>query len=282
MDPLGRPPLKPFTTVDEQIEKTQAIFNQVDPVLGGYFHQTISDGNVDIPNRKNKGGGAYCTGYNLIRKPFVFCNSVGTHNDVQTLIHESGHSFHVYETANLPYLPQLNVTMEMAEVASMAMELLATPYLEKSKGGFYTTKEAARAISEHLITSLLFWPYMAVVDAFQHWVYLHPEQAMIPENCDAEWGRQWDRFMQGYDWTGYEDFKNDRLASQDPHPPGAILLCGIRTGTARRSPGVGQRPQGPGQSSGRLQVRALIRARPGRCLNSSRRPTRSWHLMWIH
>lgn len=208
VDPLKRAPLMPFNTVDEQIEKTQAIFNQVDPVLGGYFHQTISDGNVDIPNRKNKAGGAYCTGYSLIRKPFVFCNSVGTHNDVQTLIHESGHSFHVYETANLPYLPQLNVPMEMAEVASMAIELLATPYLEKSKGGFYTTKEAARAISEHLITSLLFWPYMAVVDAFQHWVYLHPEQAMVPENCDAEWGRQWDRFMQGYDWTGYEDFKN--------------------------------------------------------------------------
>ena len=208
VDPLKRPPLKPFTTVEEQIEKTQAIFNQVDPVLGGYFHQTISDGNVDIPNRKNKGGGAYCTGYSLIRKPFVFCNSVGTHNDVQTLIHESGHSFHVYETANLPYLPQLNVPMEMAEVASMAMELLATPYLEQDKGGFYTKKEAARAITEHLIASLLFWPYMAVVDAFQHWVYLHPELAMVPENCDAEWGRQWDRFMQGYDWTGYEDFKN--------------------------------------------------------------------------
>jgi oligoendopeptidase F len=49
---------------------------------------------------------------------------------------------------------------------------------------------------------------MAVVDSFQHWVYLNPEDAMIPENCDAEWGRQWDRFMQGYDWTGYEKYKN--------------------------------------------------------------------------
>jgi oligoendopeptidase F len=208
VDPLGRPPLKPFKTVEEQVEKTQAIFNHVDPVLGGYFHQTISDGNVDIPNRKNKGGGAYCTGLSLIRKPFVFCNSVGTQDDVRTLVHESGHSFHVYETANLPYFPQLNVTMEMAEVASMGMELLVTPYLEQSMGGFYTPRDAARAVSENLITSLLFWPYMAVVDAFQHWVYLHPEKAMIPENCDAEWGRQWDRFMQGYDWTGYEDFKN--------------------------------------------------------------------------
>lgn len=208
VDPLSRPPLHPFATIEEQVEKTQSIFNHVDQVLGGYFHQMISENRVDIPNRKNKGGGAYCTGYNLIRKPFVFSNSVGTQDDVRTLIHESGHAFHVYETANLPYLPQLNVTMEMAEVASMAMELLTTPYLEESYGGFYAPKDAARAVSENLITILLFWPYMAVVDAFQHWVYLHPEQAMVPDNCDAEWGRQWDRFMQGYDWTGYEDFKN--------------------------------------------------------------------------
>lgn len=208
VDPKGRPALKPFSTIEEQVEKTQAIFDQVDPVLGGYFKQLIDEKLVDLPNRKNKGGGAYCSGLMLIRKPFVFCNSVGTHNDVQTLIHESGHAFHVFESAHLPYLPQTNITMEIAEVASMAMELLASPYLEQSKGGFYSKGDTARAVSEHLITSLLFWPYMAVVDSFQHWVYLNPEAALIPEKCDAEWGRQWDRFMQGYDWTGYEDYKN--------------------------------------------------------------------------
>ena len=207
VDPFGRPALKPYKTVDEQVEKTQTIFNQVDPALGAYFNQLIKDKLVDIPNRKNKRGGAYCANLNLVRKPFVFSNSVGTHNDVQTLIHESGHSFHTYETAHLPYMPQLNVTMEIAEVASMTMELLTSPYLEKSKGGFYSAKEAARAISEHLITSLLFWPYMAVVDAFQHWVYLNPQQAMNPDNCDTEWGNLWDRFMQGYDWSGFEDYK---------------------------------------------------------------------------
>ncbi len=207
VDPLGRPALKPFETVDEQVAITQTIFNNVDPVLGGYFRQLITEELVDIPNRKNKGGGAYCTNLNIIRKPFVFCNSVGTHNDVQTLIHESGHAFHVYETAKLPYMPQLNISMEIAEVASMTMELLTSPYLEKSKGGFYTSQEAARALSEHLITSLMFWPYMAVVDAFQHWVYLNPENAINPANCDSEWGKQWDRFMKGYDWSGYDYFK---------------------------------------------------------------------------
>lgn len=207
VDPLNRPALAPFKTVDEQVEVTRRIFDRVDPVLGGYFSRMIESGLVDLPNRKNKGGGAYCQSMNLVRLPFVFCNSVGTHNDVQTLIHESGHAFHVFESANLPYYPQLAYTMEIAEVASMGMELLASPYLERSQGGFYSPAEAARAVSEHLFTSLLFWPYMAVVDAFQHWVYTNPENAMDPDQCDAEWGKQWDRFMQGYDWTGYEKYK---------------------------------------------------------------------------
>lgn len=206
-DPLRRPPLTPYKTVDEQIAVTGAIFDRVDPVLGGYYRDMVASGLTDIPNRKNKGGGAFCSSLNVIRKPFVYCNSVGTHDDVQTLIHESGHAFHVYESAGLPYLPQLNYTMEIAEVASMAMELLASPYLERSKGGFYSEKDAARAVSQHLILALLFWPYMAVVDSFQHWVYENPQDALNPGNCDAEWGRQWDRFMKGYDWSGYEDYK---------------------------------------------------------------------------
>jgi oligoendopeptidase F len=207
VDPRGLEPLAPFKTIDEQVEKTQNIFNHVDPVLGGYFLEMRQQGMLDIPNRKHKASGAYCTGYNKIRKPFVFCNSVGTHEDVSTLIHESGHAFHVFESSHLPYLQQLNVTMEFAEVASMGMELLATPFLQKSYGGFYTEKESARALSQHLITSLMFWPYMSVVDSFQHWVYTNTDKAMDPDQCDAQWSELWDRFMPDQDWTGYEQYK---------------------------------------------------------------------------
>lgn len=207
VDPRGLPPLTPFSSVEDQIHKTQNIFNHVDPVLGGYFQQMYLGEMMDIPNRKHKGPGAYCTGYNKIRQPFVFCNSVGTHEDVSTLIHESGHAFHVFESSHLPFLQQLNVTMEFAEVASMGMELLATPFLLKSYGGFYTENESARALSQHFITSLMFWPYMSVVDSFQHWVYINPERAMDPELCDSEWSTLWDRFMPDQDWSGYEQFK---------------------------------------------------------------------------
>jgi oligoendopeptidase F len=87
----------------------------------------------------------------------------------------------------------------------MAMELLGAPYLEASQGGFYTSAEAARARIEHLENGILFWPYMAVVDAFQHWVYENPQQALDCSQCDAAWTEQWQRFMGGVDYSGFED-----------------------------------------------------------------------------
>ena len=85
----------------------------------------------------------------------------------------------------------------------MGMELLAAPYLTKDAGGFYTQAEAARARIEHLSGILTFLPYMAVVDAFQHWVYTHPEAAMDPASCDEAWAALWSRFMTGVDWSGF-------------------------------------------------------------------------------
>ena len=86
----------------------------------------------------------------------------------------------------------------------MSMELLAAPYLSAQHGGFYSEADAARARVEHLEGAILFWPYMAVVDAFQHWVYEHPDAALDPANCDAQWAALWRRFMSGVDWSGLE------------------------------------------------------------------------------
>lgn len=205
VDELGRPALRPFQTVEELIAHNSAIFHKVDPQLGEYFDTMVREDLVDLVNRKNKAPGAYCTEFQTIHRPFVFENAVGVHDDVQTLLHESGHAMHVFETAHLPYAPQLVVTMEFAEVASMGMELLGSPYLTRDQGGYYTPAEAARARIEHLEGNILFWPYMAVVDAFQHWVYENPDLAADTANCDATWGRLWKRFMPGVDWSGLED-----------------------------------------------------------------------------
>ena len=205
VDPLGRQALKPYQTLDELMDKVSAIFYKVDAVLGGYFDTMRQQGLLDLENRKDKAPGAYCADYNMVRLPFVFENAVGLNDDVSTLIHESGHAFHVFETARLPYFHQLSVGMEIAEVASMAMELLASPFLLASEGGFYSPSDAARARIEHLEDAVLFWPYMVVVDAFQHWAYENHAAACEPANCDRKWAELWQRYMLGVDWGGLDE-----------------------------------------------------------------------------
>ncbi len=199
------PPLEPYQGQDELVQGALDIFQQVDPYLARHLATMAEEGLLDLDTRQGKALGGYCAGLSVRRMPFIFMNGDGTHDDVQTMLHEAGHAFHSFECyGNLDLTWQRDVPMEFAEVASMAMELLAAPYLTADAGGFYTTAEAARARQQHLESILKFLPYMAVVDAFQHWVYTHPDEATDPANCDATWTTLWDRFMKGIDWSGYE------------------------------------------------------------------------------
>jgi oligoendopeptidase F len=203
VDASGRTPLRPYQTVSELEEKSEAIFRQVDPALGDYFRIMREEKLLDLDNRKGKAPGGYCTDFPVAGRPFIFMNGVGIHDDVQTMLHEGGHAFHLFESLSLPYHHQVDAPIEFCEVASMAMELLGAPYL----GHFYSETDAARARVEHLEGMLRFWPYMAVVDSFQHWVYTHHAEASNPTNCDTKWGELWDRFMVGIDYSGLEDEK---------------------------------------------------------------------------
>ncbi len=205
--PVSRHPLHPFKEIGELKARAETMFQKVDPDLGGYFRIMQSENLLDLPNRKNKAPGAYCTSYAVQKRPFVFLNAIGIHDDVQTLLHESGHAFHVFESNHLPYIQQTQIGMEIAEVASMSMELLASPYLPADKGGFYSEQDAAYALSEHLKGLLVFWPFMATVDAFQHWVYENPILSAKAENCDAKWAELWDRFIPGVDWSSLDEEK---------------------------------------------------------------------------
>jgi oligoendopeptidase F len=97
--------------------------------------------------------------------------------------------------------------MEFCEVASMGMELLAAPYLPADRGGFYTETDARRAYAEKLKELVTFLPYMAVVDAFQHWVYVDAPETVTAVDLDAKWCELWDRFMRGIDYTGLQTEK---------------------------------------------------------------------------
>jgi oligoendopeptidase F len=202
-NPLHYSALRPFENVAGLMEKSAIIFEHVDPQLGEYYAIMRREGLLDLDNRKGKAPGGYCTEFPLAQRPFIFMNAVGVRDDVRTMLHESGHAFHVFETNPLPYLQQLQVTMEFAEVASMSMELLAAPYLSKDLGGFYTDQEAAHDRIEHLESIILFWPYMAVVDAFQQWAHTQPD-GVDPAACDATWAELQQRFMPGVDWGGLE------------------------------------------------------------------------------
>jgi oligoendopeptidase F len=204
VDPLGRPALAPFREASELKTRVATMFHNLDPTLGRYFDVMVSEDLLDLENRKNKAPGGYCTEFAVAKRPFIFMNAVGIHDDVQTLLHESGHGFHFFERSHLPFHQQRSVGMEFSEVASMGMELLASPYLPENKGGFYSDADAARALVEHLERGILFWPYMAAVDAFQHWVYEHPEDSSQPSRCDGQWKRLSERFMPWLDWTGLE------------------------------------------------------------------------------
>jgi oligoendopeptidase F len=203
-------PLKPYQTVEELKSKTKDIFTKVDPKFGEYFQTMMDENLLDLDSRKNKAPGGYNLIYGVSKRPFIFMNNTGTHDDVITLLHEGGHAFHAFEAGVVPYFHERSenyVPAEFAEVASMAMELLASPYIAKEHGGFYTEGEAARARLEHLEGILTFFPYMALVDAFQHWIYENPENGSDPILCENKWGELWDRFLPYIDYSGLDDAK---------------------------------------------------------------------------
>lgn len=204
VDPLGREPLRPFVDVGRLTSGSSAIFDRVDTNLGKYFGTMIEEGLLDLDSRQNKAPGGFCDELAVQQRPYIFMNAVGTHEDVQTLLHEGGHAFHVFESNDLRWSQQRDVGTEFAEVASMGMEFLSGPYLADPEAGFYSQSEAARARVEHLETGILFWPYMAVVDSFQRWVYSHPRDASDPDECDAAWSELYRRYVPGEDWSGLE------------------------------------------------------------------------------
>jgi oligoendopeptidase F len=207
VSPYGGAALKPYATIAELEEKTANVFRQVEPDFAGYFETMRAEGLLDLDSRANKAPGGYSVPLAVAKRPFIFANSVGSSDDVDTLLHEGGHAFHTFEAAHLPYAQQWLeawVPAEFAEVASMGMELLGSRYLTKALSSFYTEAEAARARIDKLDTFLTFWPYMAMIDSLQHWVYEHEDESGDIARCDDLWAALEDRFRPAWDWSGME------------------------------------------------------------------------------
>ena len=197
-DPKGRPPLEPFEKVSDLIECSQSIFNQVDGNLSDWFQKMQDLDLLDLANRKGKAPGGYQCSLDESRLPFIFMNSVGVQRDVETLLHEAGHAFHSMASQNEPLHSYRHAPIEFCEVASMAMELLGSEFLEE----FYNSEEARRARINHLEGIVFVFPWIATVDAFQHWLYLNPDHSI--EDRDKAWSNLIDRFGGNVDWTNCE------------------------------------------------------------------------------
>jgi oligoendopeptidase F len=207
-DILGRPPLKPFKTAAELTTIAERVFTGVDPELAAYYRILRDEGLLDLEAREHKSPGGYMQELPASKRAFIFMVAVGLHLDVDTHLHESGHAFHVFESAGWPshYQSMQDYNpVEFVELGSMAMELLGSPYLGQDRGGFYTQGQLAQARLEHYEQILEFWPYMAVVDAFQHWIYENPDAARDTRQCDEVWASLQRVFRPHIDWTGLED-----------------------------------------------------------------------------
>ena len=164
---------------------------------------------LDLESRRNKAPGGYSLGLHVAHRPFIFINNTNTPWDVQTMLHEGGHAFHEFERAHVHFYQrgEIYLPAEFGEVASMSMELLASPYKTKECGGFYTDREQARTMIELLEGIITFLPYMALVDAFQHWIYENPRVSSDASKCEEKWAELWDPFMVSIDYSGLEDVK---------------------------------------------------------------------------
>ena len=212
VDPENRPPLRPFRDSRELVEKSAVVFDRVNPELGKNFRRMSKLNLLDLDSRKGKAPGGYNQELPEVRFPFIFMNSVGRETDMRTMLHEAGHAFHGFATRDSGLLYQqrgAGTPIEFAEVASQSMEFLGGEHLE---GVFYNHADYARAKRDHLIAEIKLLPWVATIDAFQHWIYTHPGHSVTDR--EDYWVRLKERFGGGDSWQGYDQFWRSRWQRQ--------------------------------------------------------------------
>ena len=202
--------LEPFQTADELLDKTEKCFTAIDPKIAEYIQTMRAMGHFDLSSRKGKAPGGYNYPLEEIGVPFIFMNATNTLRDVVTMVHEGGHAIHSFEVRNLPLNSFRNPTMEVAELASMAMELIS---MEHWDAYFENKGELKRAKSQHLTDILTTLPWIMTVDKFQHWIYENPEHTLAER--EAQWLSIYEDFSDKIvDWTGLEAVKTNAWHKQ--------------------------------------------------------------------
>ncbi|MDD3050306.1 MAG: M3 family oligoendopeptidase [Candidatus Cloacimonetes bacterium] len=195
--------LKPFSNIEEFIDKALKILNRINPEYALRLNKMKNSKLLDLDNRKGKAPGGYNYPLAETGAPFIFMNAVGLHRDVVTLLHESGHAMHTFASNHIKIDPYKETPSEVAELASIAMEFISMDYWSE----FYPDKDDLRkARLEQLEGSLSFLPWCMIVDAFQQWIYTNPNHTATERHAYFE--SLMDRFGSGVDWSGLENYKS--------------------------------------------------------------------------
>lgn len=181
-EPAGTEPLHPFKTGDELLEKSVACFKKLRPFFGDCLEKMRTMHHLDLESRKGKAPGGYNCPLAESGAPFIFMNAAGQMHDVTTMVHEGGHAVHSFLAHHLELNGFKEYPMEIAEVASMAMELFSMDQWET----FFSNEEDLKRAKIHQLERVItIFPWIAIIDKFQHWVYEHP--AHNHEERTAAW-----------------------------------------------------------------------------------------------
>ncbi|MDP6600783.1 MAG: M3 family oligoendopeptidase [Phycisphaerales bacterium] len=198
VDPLGRDPLRPFDSAEDMVEKTSRLFARMDEGLHELFESMRGGDSLDLASRKGKAPGGYQYERDRSRRPFIFMNAAGLPRDVDTMVHEAGHAFNSMLCREDPFLWYRHPPLEFAEVASMSMESMAYDFLDE----FYGEEDRQRSIRKHLEGIVKVLPWVATIDAFQHWIYTHPTHGR--DERTSAWLALEERFGTAVSWDGLE------------------------------------------------------------------------------
>lgn len=200
VDPEGKAALKPFENGNQMLKGTIAMFQRIDPYFGQCLKIMDELGHLDLDSKSGKAPGGYNYPLYEIGVPFIFMNAVGSQRDLETMVHEGGHAIHSFLSRDLALTAFKNIPSEVAELASMSMELLSMPQWSE----FYNEQDHKRAMREQLEGTLKVLPWIAQIDAFQHWIYENPDHTI--DQRTAYWRQLSIDFGTGLtDWDSYED-----------------------------------------------------------------------------
>lgn len=204
VDPEGKDPLKAFENGKDLTDKTIECFRRIDPYLGQCLSIMNTMGHLDLESRKGKAPGGYNYPLAEIGVPFIFMNATSTLRDMVTIMHEGGHAVHNFLTRDLALNDFKSTPSEVAELASMSMELISMDAWDI----FFTNEDdLKRAKREHLEDILETLPWVATIDKFQHWIYEHPNHSL--EERKENWNAIVNQFSDTVtDWKGQEEAKD--------------------------------------------------------------------------